>query len=185
MKRISVAALIILLCAPLGAQSIDIIGRRTDPGSVAYRMGLLFDDAELILNELNNDRRLSLSFTIRLYRETEGFLSLFGDTVLDGAALERTLAQDYISGQYIIEENGTLTYYTNSAEFMDAATTWYGTLSARKSELLKEGGYLKGRCIIEYNVLEPPLKVMDFFFPDRNTVLQWVTFSLDDENARK
>lgn len=167
-----------LICAPLQGQSVALTGRTVHQETVVFRLGLDFQDSSFLFEELNADRHISLSFTVRLYRENTGFLSLFGDSVISSATMNRVLSRDYISGQYVIDMNGSLTYFTDSVEFFTRAAEWNGTLVMPEPGLNRL--YLKGRAVIGYNVLEKPLKVMDFFFPDRNTVLDWVTFSLGD-----
>ena len=184
MKRIRNTVLFIFLVycgsTAVHAQSLAILGRRTGLHTVDYSMKLGIPDNSFLTGVLEDNRKLRLVYELRLYKKSKGFTALLGDSLLTSSSHEFVLSKDAVSGQFIADENGVINYFVDEEELITYITTIFGTFFLEEETRINSPVYLKGRCTIRPDIMEPPLKIVEIFLREKIIRLEWVTFSLDN-----
>jgi hypothetical protein len=130
--------------------------------------------AEKIVSSLQEGHRSEIRFQMRLYREIDGFLRIFGDRLVADHLLIYEARWDSINQHFIVIDNEDREYSPFSSEdefirFFLNLDAYRMTIDASDTEQL----YLLCRSRIQSIKLVPPLTLMSFLIPRFRETTAW------------
>ena len=162
----------------LYGQSLELEGNYTGSNAVSYAVELLGADIEEIIQQTSRNKQYRISYEVRLYRKADYIGLFWGDQVIASREYRFLFSKDAVSGLYEISDDSNQYFYSNRQELERIITRVSGSFDLTSQTEDTSKLYLRARCTLSPDILEPPLRILEFFLGRQNTYVGWVTFSI-------
>lgn len=125
-----------------------------------------------VVTSLNSGLRSEISFEVKVYRQTGGFRSIFGDALVMEDHITWEGKRDNFGKSYQISGDTETRTFSDPEVFLDH----YFSLSEHPLTFWPEGGgeyYILSRITVEEVKLVPPLNILTPFLHKNRTVTDW------------
>lgn len=176
-KVILPIALLFVLALPSNAQQTSFTIEQFE-GSYRLSLALLNIDGEELLTALKEGYTAEITFNIRVYKKTDGILSLFGDRMVSEFHPAYTAHWDLFNNRYVVTgpEGGTHAY--PSEELFLSYFLQLKDYRVENSYGEPENYYMLGSVLLNTMKLVPPLTILAPFLSLRQRSGDWERFEL-------
>ncbi|HUJ73383.1 MAG TPA: hypothetical protein VL359_00935 [bacterium] len=155
------AVLLFLVAAPVGAAASVLTLRAVRAGNtIVASVALRWDSADELVRSLLDGMESRIVFTVRLYQERSGILSLSGDRLLGQAVVIRRAYRDILTEQFIVAEDGAGAVAFDAAADLLAGFLTVPALSFPAPSPGARGIYVVARAELQPVLLMPPLTLV-------------------------
>lgn len=177
----SVLIVLALCTATAHADGMKLQVHRADD-SILVSMVLHRSERPNIIESLDKGLRSEISYEIKIYQETSGLRSIFGDRLIWEEHIHYEGKRDNFSNDYqLVSDSGTRRF--SEPEVFLEHYYELKNYSIPFSPVPGEDYYLLGRIVVEDIKLVPPLNLLTLFMRENRTVTDWHRHPIDGEKG--
>jgi len=180
----SLTAVFIVLALCTVSTHVDAMNLRVHSGDDSILVSMVLPRSERpdIIESLDNGLRSEISYEIKIYQQTSGLRSIFGDRLIREEHIHYEGKRDNFSNDYQLFSDSGVRRFSEPEVFLEH----YYELENYPIPFAPTPGedyYLLGRIVVEDIKLVPPLNLLTLFMRKNRTVTDWYRHPINGANG--